>query len=57
MIAFRGTTIMSNTDDDQTLDPVPFEDVVAALPKVDPEGITGQTAGKGKKDDAADSAE
>lgn len=29
-----------------------FEDVVAALLKVDPEGITGQTAGKGKpKDD------
>ena len=26
-----------------------FEELVAALLQVDPEGITGQTAGKGKK--------
>lgn len=31
-------------------DPEPsFEDIVAALLKVDPDGITGQTAGKDKK--------
>lgn len=32
-----------------------FEAIVEALLKVDPEGITGQTAGRDKKDDASES--
>ncbi|MGI8755165.1 MAG: hypothetical protein ACR2MB_04760 [Acidimicrobiales bacterium] len=45
---------MSSIDDDQTAAPVPFEDVVAALLKVDPEGIIGQTKGKGTRKDEGD---
>ena len=37
---------MSQQQDEPT-----FEELVAALLQVDPEGITGQTAGKGKKAD------
>ncbi len=33
-------------------EPVPFEDLVAALLQVDPEGIVGQKAGKAKKADS-----
>lgn len=43
---------MSDPDPD---DP-DFEEVVAALLKIDPEGIVGQTAGKDKKADEDDAS-
>ena len=35
--------------DDEALEPEEFEEMVAALLKVDPEGITGQRSEKAKK--------
>jgi len=42
------TSVPNPPDPDPDATEPSFEDVVAALLKVDPEGITGQTAGKGR---------
>lgn len=49
------TTHRLNTMSDAPADDDPdFEAIVEALLNVDPEGITGQTAGRDKKDDETD---
>lgn len=40
---------MTERRTDEPLDPDDFEEMVAALLKVDPEGITGQRSAKAKK--------
>jgi hypothetical protein len=45
---------MPNDDTDEVLEPEEFEELVAALLKVDPEGITGQRSKKAQEAKDAD---
>lgn len=44
-----GRTLGDMATDEDALEPEEFEEMVAALLKVDPEGITGQRSEKAKK--------